>query len=139
MRRTHWLLLLPFLLSIAYLVLGEKPWNGALESISRDLAAGERPDWRDDTILGLYGAAALNALLCVFLAATAGFWTRTVSLRPAPAAPGISAGAPPNPETALPRHPAWRVNSDFQGGATLGCGVRIDGRFGAAVCRLRLK
>ncbi len=90
-RQEAWLVILTFLALVAfliYLVKADNPWD---RHLPEKIKAAEKLTFRDLKVLGLWSAAAGNALICLFLLATAGWWTggRHV-IPPAPVKPVVS-------------------------------------------------
>ena len=71
-----------FLILVVFLIRAEKPWEG---DIPAHLASGESLSVNECVRLGLFVAAAVNALLCILLHVTAGWWA--VWVPPPPSRP----------------------------------------------------
>ena len=74
--------------AIAILVTVASP-STVKEEIANQLAAGERPSWKLDTVVGIYWAAFANVAIALGTLTTMRWWTQ----RPSLAQPGPAAGA----------------------------------------------
>ncbi|MFZ4765020.1 MAG: hypothetical protein ACOYMN_08700 [Roseimicrobium sp.] len=86
--RVRFLLAVLVALEVAWLCFASSAQDHAA-AVEAALAAGKRPDWWDDAVLGMRYAAGINAGLLSLLLLTSGWWTRSLTPTSEIAAPLI--------------------------------------------------